>query len=183
MAKIKYDAKTLITEDDVENKFLQELFTKELGYDINKDLKWKESVKYQEGRKKLTKFLAIYCGKSQYAFCARRFAECDGENLLCKLHLHESLTTRYCGGALLFSTIKKIEHAFYFRKKGFFVEKRGFFQLCARKLFLANFFEFAYTCEQRWWKVGMSGAKCHEKPIRCPKRKGSGRHERSLWVL
>ena len=62
MAKIKYDSKALITEDDVENKFLQELFTKELGYDINDDLKWKEAVKYQEGRKKITKFadLIIY---------------------------------------------------------------------------------------------------------------------------
>lgn len=52
MAKINYNAEALITEDDVENKFLQELFTKELGYDINKDLRWKEAVKYQEGRKK-----------------------------------------------------------------------------------------------------------------------------------
>ena len=42
MAKIKYDAKALITEDDVENKFLQELFTKVLDYDINNDLKKEE---------------------------------------------------------------------------------------------------------------------------------------------
>lgn len=67
MAKIKYDAKTLITEDDVENKFLQELFTKELGYDINKDLKWKEAVKYQEGRKKLTKFADLIIYKNDKA--------------------------------------------------------------------------------------------------------------------
>ncbi|MCI8620518.1 MAG: N-6 DNA methylase [Clostridia bacterium] len=62
MCKIEYDVKALITEADVENKFLQELFTKELGYDINNDLKWKETVKYQEGRKKITKFadLIVY---------------------------------------------------------------------------------------------------------------------------
>ena len=65
MAKIKYNAEALITEDDVENKFLQELFTKELGYDINKDLKWKEAVKYQEGRKKITKFADLIIYKNE----------------------------------------------------------------------------------------------------------------------
>ncbi len=65
MAKIKYDAKALITEDDVENKFLQELFTKELDYDINNDLKWKEAVKYQEGRKKITKFADLIIYKNE----------------------------------------------------------------------------------------------------------------------
>lgn len=65
MAKIKYNAEALITEDDVENKFLQELFTKELGYDINKDLKWKEAVRYQEGRKKITKFADLIIYKNE----------------------------------------------------------------------------------------------------------------------
>jgi hypothetical protein len=52
MAKITYNPNNYITEGDVESKFISELFTKELGYDVSKDLHWKESVKFQQGRKK-----------------------------------------------------------------------------------------------------------------------------------
>ena len=62
MKKFVYDIENLQTEDDVENKFLQELFTKILGYDINSDLKWKENIKIQSGCKSTDGFidLAVY---------------------------------------------------------------------------------------------------------------------------
>lgn len=55
MANINYAPKYLITEDDVEKKFVEKLFTKELGYDSNSDLKWKESIAYKLGREKFRK--------------------------------------------------------------------------------------------------------------------------------
>lgn len=62
MKKFTYNVDNLQTEDDVENKFLQKLFTKILGYDINTDLKWKENIKIQSGCKKTNGFidLAVY---------------------------------------------------------------------------------------------------------------------------
>lgn len=59
---MKYDISTLLTEDDVENKFVQELFVKVLEYDIQKDLKWKEPIKFAQGRQKTTKYadLVVY---------------------------------------------------------------------------------------------------------------------------
>lgn len=62
MGIIDYKPESLITEDDVENKFIQELFINVLGYDLNNDFKWKENVTYKMGRQKYTKVcdLVIY---------------------------------------------------------------------------------------------------------------------------
>ena len=55
MATIKYNPNELITEGDVESKFIQELITKILGYDLSSDLKWKETVKFKQGRSSVSK--------------------------------------------------------------------------------------------------------------------------------
>ena len=57
-----YDINQIKSEDDVENKFVQELFTKILGYNLNDDLKWKETITYKLGRQQVKKIadLVVY---------------------------------------------------------------------------------------------------------------------------
>jgi len=67
MKNIVYEPNALITESDVEIKFLQPLFVEVLGYDANSDLKWKEPVSFNEGRKKVTKYPDLVCYKDNKA--------------------------------------------------------------------------------------------------------------------
>lgn len=59
---IVYNINKIITEDDVENKFVQPLFNDILNYDLNNDFKWKETITYNSGREKVSKIadLVIY---------------------------------------------------------------------------------------------------------------------------
>lgn len=50
-----YRPENLISEDDVENKFIQPLMTEVLGYDLNEDLRWKYPVQFQRGHEVVTK--------------------------------------------------------------------------------------------------------------------------------